>query len=269
MTPSQPPRTTLRFLGVGSCIPAVGDETACFLLNDDTLVDTGWCAALSMRRFGCDPLKIRTVFLTHCHHDHYLGLAALLFYFAMNRSRRGESPPSLVIVGPRTEIPLAVQRAQDYLQWGRYPEIAVPLDVVGLAPGSGHENDRFAVATAQTVHPTIGLCYRFEDKQTHRALAITGDTAYHPPLARHAAGVDALVHEASCGAASVDPLAQSGHSGAIDAARIAEQAQPGRLYLVHCSQAPDDRRKILAAARAVFPRTHMPEPGEVVELAAQ
>ena len=92
------------------------------------------------------------------------------------------------------------------------------------------------------------------------------DTAYHPPLARHAAGVDLLVHEASCGAVSMDPLTQSGHSGAIDAARIAEQAACKRLCLVHCSQQGADREKTLQAAREIFPHTHMPGPGEVVEL---
>jgi ribonuclease Z len=259
-------KTTLRFLGTGSCIPPVEDETACFLLNEDTLVDTGWCTALAMRRFGCDPLKIRTVFVTHCHHDHYLGLAALVFYFAMKRKERGPDPAPLTIVGPRTEIPLVVRRAQEYLQWGRYPEIAVRHEVVGLAPGSGYRTDRFRVATAQTVHPTIGLCYRFEDTRTGATLAITGDTAYHPPLARHAAGVDVLVHEASCGPVAVDPLGQAGHSGAVDAARIAQQACPGRLYLVHCSHQGDERAKTLQAAREVFPDTHMPEPGEVIEL---
>ncbi len=256
-------RTTLRFIGVACCLPEAGRETACFLLNGNVLVDVGWNAALHMRRFGCDPLAVRHVFITHCHHDHYLGLAPLFFYFAMSGKAEQEGT-QLVVAGPRTEINTAVDRAVAYLQAERYADVRVAVDVVPLRPGTQFETDRLRVRTAQVVHPALALAYRFEDKQTGASIAITGDTAYYEPLGRFAAGVDVLVHEASAGPEAVDPLAPWGHSGSVDAARIAEAARPKRLYLVHCPEGK--RRAALAAARDIFPETYLPEEGDLVEL---
>lgn len=95
-------------------------------------------------------------------------------------------------------------------------------------------------------------------------MVVTGDTAYYEPLGRFAAGADVLIHEASVGPGSRDPLDAWGHSGAQDAARIAHVAAPKRLYLVHFDEAQRDAE--LNAARAIFPETYAPREGETVEL---
>lgn len=259
-------KTTIRFIGVGSCVPAVGGETACVLLNDDVLVEVGWNAALHMRRFGCDPLALTHVFITHCHHDHYLGLAPLIFYRAM-AGRDAHPHEPLVVVGPHIEIGMAVERALAYLQADRYADAAAPVEVVPLRPGTDFETERFRVKTAQVVHPTLAMAYRFEDKRTGGSVVISGDTAYYAPLGRFAAGVDVLIHEASAGPTSVDPLLAYGHSGALDAARIAREAQPKRLCLVHCPA--ESRSDAVSAARGIFAETYAPEEGETLDLPLQ
>jgi ribonuclease BN (tRNA processing enzyme) len=254
--------TTLRFIGTGSCIPEVGGETVCCLLNDTIMVDAGWCGALHMRRFGCDPLKLTHLFITHCHHDHYLGLAPLIFYRAMRAGAEGGTP--LTIVGPRTEIATAVERALHYLQTDRYDDVAEPVSVLALRPGAGCEAGCFRVKSAQVMHPTLAVAYRFEDAETGASVVITGDTSYYEPLGRFAAGADVLIHEASYGPDTVDPLEPWGHCGAPDAARIAKVAGVKRLYLVHCGGGK--REGALAAAREAFPETYLPEEGELIEL---
>ena len=255
-------RTTLRFIGVHSCVPPPGGETACYLINGTVLVDAGWNAALQMRRFGCDPLALTHVFITHCHHDHYMGLAPLIYYRAMaGRDRRLEP---LVIAGPHIEIGRAVRGALDYLQADRYPDVASPVEVVPLRPGEPYETDRLRVRTVQVVHPTLSVCYRFEDKLSGASLAISGDTAYYEPLGTFAAGVDALIHEASAGPVSRDPLLAWGHAGARDAAAIACTARPRRLYLVHYDEA--EREEIVIAARELFAEAYAAREGEVLEL---
>jgi len=178
----------------------------------------------------------------------------------------GEAKPPLVIVGPRAEIGMVVERTRHFLQMERYPRVGCAVEVVDLRPGSKYETDRLRVATAQTLHPTVGLCYRFEDKQTGAVVAITGDTAYHPALSRHVANADLLVHEASHGPVSRDPLLEGGHSGALDAANIAKAAAVKRLCLVHFNI--EKRAEIVRAARDIFPETYAPEEGEVVSLPA-
>ena len=39
-------------IGDSSCIPDVGRETACFLIDGKHLVDSGWCAALGIASMG-------------------------------------------------------------------------------------------------------------------------------------------------------------------------------------------------------------------------
>src|SRR5437879_3430827 len=77
------PNTVVTFLGTAAVLPGAGQDSACFLINGRVLFDTGWYAALKMQEYGCDPLAIEHLIFTHCHHDHYMGLPALLFFRAM------------------------------------------------------------------------------------------------------------------------------------------------------------------------------------------
>lgn len=258
-------KTTVRFVGAGECIPEPGGETACLLLNGTVLVDSGWNAALQLRRLGCDPMALTHVFLTHCHHDHYMGLASLIYYRAM-AARGGPAPEPLVIAGPHIDVEVVVERALGYLQTDRWPEVASPHEVVRLKPGEEFSTDRLRVQTAQVLHPVLAMAYRFEDGLSGASVVVSGDTARYDPLARFARDADLLVHEASMGAGSADPLGPWGHAGAQDAAEIARAAQVGCLYLVHYDA--ERREETLASAREVFPETHAAEAGQTLELPA-
>ncbi|MGD9496145.1 MAG: MBL fold metallo-hydrolase [Armatimonadota bacterium] len=253
--------TTLTFIGTASCTPPAGDDTACFLLNGHVLVDCGWCAALSMLPTGHDPTALSDVLITHCHHDHYLGLASVLFYRAMNKGRiRGD--PELIIGGPADDIARVVELAQDFLQVERHPTVHAPQRVMPITPGDSFRIDELDVRTAPTRHPVQGLAYRFLDMDTGATIGISGDTAYRPALAEFFRGVDLLIMEGSTGLS--DPPADniSGHSSVVQSARVARDAQVGRLALVHVGGG--ERQELLAAARQVFPNAFMPGPGDTM-----
>lgn len=255
--------TALRAIGTDTVVPHAGNDTACVLLNADCLIDAGWNAAIAMRAYQCDPMAVDYLFITHCHHDHYLGLPHLLFYHAMRRGDRPGRPP-LTIVGPKPDIGLVVDRALAFLRHDQFPEVAALPRVVALQAGDTFEAPRYRVTTAPTVHPVVGLCYRFEDNATGTAIVMTGDTAFHPPLATHAQGADVLIHEASRGPGESQPNARGGHSGAVDAARIAREAAVKCLWLVHYPVT--QRAAVETAAQAVFPNTRAAFPGETIEL---
>jgi len=123
--------TTVTFLGTDAVVPAGGGDTASFVINGKYLVDTGWYAAIKMRSYGLDPMDVEYLILTHCHHDHYLGLPHLLFYLAMRRSERPERP-ALKIIGPAGEMETVVVRANAYVN-----QVAV-VNVNAAAPvGNG------------------------------------------------------------------------------------------------------------------------------------
>jgi len=251
--------TSVRFLGTSSVVPAAGCDTASFLLNDKHLVDTGWNAALRLLDHGLSPLDLHHVILTHCHHDHYLGLPQILFYIRISRHRQ-PLRQSLKIIGPADDILRIVNRARALLQVEQFPEIDAVPEVIPLAPGERYECDEFRLTTTQTLHAVQGLCYRFHDLRTGAEIAFSGDTAYHPPLADHVSGVDLLIHECSLGADEPEPSQKMGHSGAPQAARIARDGNVGRLALIHCSE--DRQQESLEAAREVFPNVFFPRNGE-------
>lgn len=256
--------TTLTFVGTGSCTPPPRNETACFLINEHVLVDTGWCAALSMMQCGHEATQLDHVFITHCHHDHYMGLASVFFFRRMQRQRMPEDAPELRVIGPAEDIERVVELARAYLQVDRFSAVQTTPEVYPLEPGEEFRAGELTVKTAATHHNVQGLAYRFLDDNTGVEIGISGDTAYHPPLADHFRGVDVLIYEAGAGLAEPEVGPEGGHSGVRQSATIARDAGAKRLYILHTNASL--KHEILAAAREVFPETYWPEPGMVVVL---
>lgn len=141
---------TLTFLGTASVTPEAGHDTASFLINRDILVDTGWSAAIRMLSYGFSPLDLEYLILTHCHHDHYLGLPQLLFYRRMRqRDRDGLRP--LKIIGPAEDLERVVKLSRDLLQADRFPDVDHVPEVVPLSPGDRFECPTFHLETCNTI----------------------------------------------------------------------------------------------------------------------
>lgn len=251
-----PEKTTLTFLGIGAAIPDAGGETASFLINGDLLFDCGWANVLRMEALGYNPLQVRTLFFTHCHHDHYLGLPALLFYRSMK-----PNPGPLTIVGPPDDLPVVVRRAQDFLQMDRFKTLQQQLELLPLKPGETWQNERYEIRTIRALHPVTAVCGRLIDKRTGTIIAFSVDTAPNNELAELASSADILIHEAST---SPDGIVneQQGHSRATDAAQTALAAGVKTLRLIH---APASHREAsLRAAREIFPDTQFAQEGETL-----
>lgn len=255
--------TRITFLGTSSAIPDFGGDTFSLAINGQVLVDTGWKVAENLRKQGIDPAGLEHLVFTHFHQDHYLSLPSLLFYILMKKKDfRG-----LTIVGPARDLELTVDRAIEFLRQGRYIVNAGKPKFVPLEPGQPYETAAFRLDTHDSLHPVPGLSYRFHDKRNGVVFGISGDTAYHPPLADFFRGSRLLIHEASLGAAAANPDANPAlHSGAEDAARIAAMAEVDRLLLTH---GPNERiEACLEAARTIFRGSvEWPEEGSTVELA--
>ncbi len=245
----------IAILGDSSCIPDVGRDTACYLINGRHLMDTGWCAALGMRRHGFDPLKLESILLTHLHQDHYIGLPQLLFFVGL-RKRPG---PPLKIVGPSEHLEEVVEAALAFLQKARFPEVVPNYELVPLKAGEKVEMSDVRVETFGVKHvsganrPEQAFAYKIADKASGGWAVFSGDTSYHPPLAEFAKLAPLLIHDAA-------------HTAAQDAADIAKRAEVGRLVLTHYSQALGSR--LLTQAQAVFPKTELAKEGDILDVPA-
>ncbi len=253
-------QTSLTFLGIASAVPEAGEDTASFLVNSELLFDCGWCNVLKMREFGFDPLQVRTLFFTHCHHDHYLGLPALFFYRAMRAHQTGTMAP-LRIVGPPDDLPIVVELARQFLQEARFSALQPALELVPLEPGATWETERYEIQTVRALHPVTGVCGRLTDKKTGVVIAFSGDTAPNAAFAPLARGADLLIHEASLSpSGKLDE--RYGHSRASDAAQTALEAQAKTLRLVHVGGS--HREASDQAAQAIFPATKLAAMGETL-----
>jgi len=258
-----PAQTRITFIGSGTAVPGADDDTACFIINGNFQVDCGWNSAINMRKYALDPLKIQTLYITHLHHDHYMGLPGLLFYRGMNRSNPLAKVP-LKIVGPADDLPVVVDLSRRFLQADRFPEVWPAVEIKGIEPGQTYETDEYRIQTVKARHPVTALCSRLTDRTSGIVIAFSGDSAPDPDLATLAAGADLLIHEASIGPKTPDDRMGKDHSRAIDAARIARDAGVGRLILIHLPAA--QREPSLSAAREIFPSTELAECGRSIVL---
>ena len=241
-------QTMLEFLGTSSCRADLGNDTASFVIDRRLMVDTGWCGVENLRSMGIDPVDVPYLMLTHLHHDHYLSLPSLLFY---HLGLKGDLS-HLTVLGPCEDVERVLRLTADFLQMERfYPDAALPK-VVPLSPGEVFETPDFRLETAASLHPVQGLCCKYVDKQNGITVGFSGDTAYQPALGVFFAGSDILLHECSLGPIEADPVqnARYLHSGALDAARVAREADVPHLVLMHGTTV--ERPECIKAAQTVF-----------------
>lgn len=241
-------QTILDFLGTSSCRTDVGNDTASFVLNRTLMVDTGWCSVQNLRTAGIEPTEIPYLLLTHWHHDHYLSLPSMLFYHLCLKG----SLDHLTILGPAEDAMRVVSLALDFLQVARFYPEAGPPKVIPLTAGQTFETEAFSLATIAALHAVQALCYVYTDKESHVKVGFTGDTAYQPSLGPFFRGCDILLHESSLGPVAADPAANARylHSGALDAARVASEANVPHLVLLHGTT--EKRQACIQAARTIF-----------------
>lgn len=252
----------IQFLGTCACTPQAMQDSTCFLIDDEILIDTGWNATQDMLNLGRDPLKLNYIFITHCHHDHFMGLPQLIFY--QHFAQRNPDSPKLLVVGPTPEIKMMYERALLFLRTDHYGEIGAETALKSISPGSSFDTPNYTVETCPNIHPVIGMCYKVTEKASGKSAVFTGDTARLDNIAHFAEGADLLAHDSTTASRRCDPNGTSGHSGAPDAADIAALAHVTTLALVHYT--PARRDEALAAAKPIFPNTIAPLVGEIIEL---
>ena len=256
--------TRITFLGTAAATPGPGEDVACFVINGTLLIDCGFNAALNMQSYGYKPTQIETLFLTHCHHDHYMGLPGLLFYRAMRKTELTGRPP-LRVVGTADDLPIVMDGTRKFLQAERFAAVWPPVETHPLEPGKTYEMSAFKIETMKSIHGVSGFCSRYTDKASGVVIAFSGDTGPNPEFAKLARGADLLIHEAVVSSKTPDEkMADSSHSRAIDAARVAKAAGVKELVLIH--MAAGSREASLAAAKEIFPNTRIVKEGESIAL---
>ncbi len=291
------------FLGTGGSVPSARRNTASVLVRrggDRLLFDCGEGTQRQMQR-SVGLIPVDSIFITHLHADHYLGLPGLLKSYDMQDRIEPldiYGPPGLVdlfnaigrIVGrPAYEVTLTELNRGELVERDDY--VVEPFDVEhrivanGYAlyedPRPGRFDPEAAKALGVQPGPAFGALQRGEPvpgkdgevmpedvmaaERQGRKVVITGDTRPCEATRVAAHQADLLVHDATFTTAESDRAEMTGHSTCVEAAELAAAADARMLALVHVSSRhfiPD----VLAEAREAFPATVAPRDFDVVEI---
>ncbi len=283
----------LLFLGTGASIPSRDSALPCVAVRRGSDIILFDCGEGSQRQLMCSRLsfmKIRGIFITHLHGDHFFGLPGLLQTMGMS----GRTDP-LVVCGP--------QGFSDALRMSLSVcegEIEYPLEIRDVAPGDIVRINDLTVSVFKTEHGILSQGYVLREPDTRgtidgkrardlglegkdfrelenggtvngivlgdvsspavpgRSVAYTGDTMKCQTIADAVKGVDVLIHEATYAEAEKENAEKHFHCTALAAAETAKEAGVKVLMLVHASNRYKDRGVLLEEAKAVFPETYVP-----------
>lgn len=300
---------SVTILGSGAALPALGRFTSAQVVTlgkRQYLIDAGEGVQMQMARHGISPLKLETVFISHLHGDHYLGLMGLLF--SMHLHKRKKELHLFGFRGLNEIILLQLKYSNSALTF--------PLLFHELLPGHAgivFEDNNMEVQAIPLSHkiPTSGFLFkekprllnldksklkdgmRIQDlvvlKQGRdvideggvvllrsadytlppaplRRYAYCSDTEYSQSLIPYISGVEVLYHEATFLHEDVEKAVETKHSTARQAGLIATQARVKKLLIGHFSARYDNLSSLLAEAASVFPETALAIEGETFHI---
>jgi len=280
------------FLGTAGSWPTKERSASAIALDLEKeliLLDCGEGTQRQFFRSSASFMRVRRVFITHFHGDHFLGLPGLIQSMCLNHR---EEP--LDIYGP----PDAKEMVDRALRMG-YFTLRFPVEIHPLSPGSTVQLDGYEVRTAAAQHPVPALAYRIEEApkrgrfdgprarelglhgkdfarleageevrvgdrvvrpedvmgppRAGRSFVYSGDTAPTDAVRRLAERATLLVHEATAAQEIEKEANEWGHSSARQAAECARVAEVGALFLTHFSARYKELEPLEEEARIVFP----------------
>ena len=273
--------------------------------GETLLVDCGEGTQRQMMRYGIS-FALDDILFTHLHTDHVLGVVGLtrtLQLGGRTEPLRLWTPKgtgralkqAVSFGGDRLAFPVEITEVEPGSPIRRKDYAIVPYaadhpgaPAVGYALVEEERRGRFNPELARELGvpegPLWGRLHRLQpvtlddgrviDPSTlvgpsrpGRRVVITGDTRPSHATIEAARDADLLVHEATFGEDEAPRAAETGHSTAREAARVAHEAGARRLVLTHISaRYSRDVSDLEREARGVFPATTIAKDGTEVEV---
>jgi ribonuclease Z len=300
---------SLTVLGCSSAIPTLTRNPSAHLLNVNErlfLIDCAEGTQLQLRRYRVHMQRLKQIFISHLHGDHYYGLIGLLTTLHL-LGRREElhvyGPPlleeiiSLQLSASKTTLlyPLFFHQ----LDMGKYEKIyedevvtVFSFPVVHSIPTCGFifcekpgerkirkdVLDKIDIPVSAFPKIKKGEDYvdangtRYENSfLTHdppktRSLAYCADTRYSESYIPYIRNADLLMHEATFMQDMQNAAMEKWHSTTVEAATVALKAHVTRLVINHFSARYDELVPLLEEARTVFENTELAEDGAVFRI---
>ena len=297
------------FLGTSSAVPTRDrglTSLAVMFDGEYLLVDAGECTQRKIIEAGLGFGRLKRVFLTHLHGDHFLGIFPMLQTLGILRRTSPleiYSPRGLVALleclkehsSFRVEFPLSVIEydSEKTFEFKKYTVKVFPVDhgdtpTFGIKISEKPKPGKLDVERADQlgVPPILrgllkkGIEVKLPDgrivkpqdvlgpPRRGKVLVYSSDTRPTERVVKEASGADLLIHDATFTGDLADRAVATGHSTVEEACQVALKAGVKRLALVHFSARykKEDLDKIEEVAKRIFPNAFVARDLMVVDL---
>ena len=163
------PKFEITILGCGAPNPTMRHMTTCQAVNyADRLymLDCGEAAQWSMQKWNLKFSRLQSIFISHLHGDHYLGLPGLLSTMALN----GRKDPITIFATPDAVAFFKVMMATVC----EYPGYEIKyVEVNPDAPQKLYEDENIVISSFPIYHRVPCIGFRFDEKP--KPLHMRGD----------------------------------------------------------------------------------------------
>lgn len=299
---------TLTILGCHAATPKTFHNPTAQLLDVRGhlfLIDCGEGTQVALRKSKVKFARVKHIFISHLHGDHFYGLIGLISTFTL-LGRESD----LHIYGPKGIKEIITLQLKLGKAWTNYNLIFHELDA--KTSQLIFEDEKVEVHTIPLDHRVYTNGFLFKEKPGERKLnleaavaakidnsyfrklktgadvtnrdgklipnesvtfppdppssyAFCSDTAYKHEIVPQIQGVTALYHEATFLEEHLHLCEKTKHSTAKQAATIAKEAGAKQLILGHFSTRYSSLERYLEEARPVFENTHLAEDFKVFE----
>ncbi|MGN7125691.1 MBL fold metallo-hydrolase [Methylorubrum thiocyanatum] len=190
----------LQVLGCGDAFGSGGRFNTCFHVDpsaggdgdgDAFLIDCGASSLIAIRRFGIDPNRIRSVFLTHLHGDHFGGLPWLILD---GQLVSGRTRP-LTVVGPPGTAEGLPAAMEVLFPGSSTAERRFAVEVVEIEAGRPVEVAGVSVTAFTMRHPSGAPAHALRIESAGRVVSYTGDTEWVEDIVAAGRGADLMIAE--------------------------------------------------------------------------
>ncbi len=300
---------SIQILGTSSALPVSSRFPSAQVVDvygKLILIDCGEGTQIQLRRFKISFGRIRHIFISHLHGDHYFGLFGLLSTYELLHREHDlhiYAPAQLRIMLTSHCSPVKVEQLPYKVHFHDIPQdggllldeknftvTAFPLKhkipTYGFLVKEKQRKPNIIKAAiskfnllieeivklknGQTIHRADGTV--IEPQQVtippppQRSYAYVSDTLPTEDIIPYIRHVDVLYHEATFENRNEQKARATYHSTAAQAAMIAKKAQVGKLILGHFSATVLDFEKLLAEAVEIFPDTQLAYDGMKIEI---
>jgi ribonuclease Z len=299
----------LTILGTGSATPVLTrNPTAHYLQieQEGYLIDCGEGTQNQLLRYKIRPSRLKYIFITHLHGDHYFGLIGLIS--TLNMHRRTED---LWVFGPKGLAEIITIQLKYSDAWLNFKLHFIETDT--KKSYQLYENEHITVTTIPLIHRVECCGFLFREKAhkhkivketmpsdltveqikrlkdgknvmnedgskkydyqdytipsiKSKSFAFCSDTLFHEPIIEIIKDVDVLYHEATFLSDLEIRAFQTNHTTAKQAGQIARKANVGKLLIGHFSSRYKDLSPLLEEVKNEFPNSALAEEGMFFEI---